>query len=102
LVCAAAVFPVFWGLYSKRFTGGAAVASSVAGLVAGMLFFPTTAVGYATGWIVDIGWATQLLVSFGSAMGVSLVIGLALTALARTSSSFDFDRLKDEVRLIPE
>ena len=102
LVCAATVFPVFWGLYSKRYSGGAAVASSVAGLVAGVLFFPTTAVPYAIGWIIDIDWATQLVVSFGVATGVSVLMGLALTALARTSSSFDFARLKDEVRLIRE
>lgn len=102
LVCAAAVFPVFWGLYSKRYSGGAAVVSSVAGLVAGVLFFPTTAVPYAIGWIIDIDWATQLVVSFGVATGVSVLMGLALTALPRTSSSFDFARLKDEVRLIRE
>lgn len=102
LVCAAALFPVFWGLYSRRFSGGAAVASSVAGLVAGILFFPTTAAPYLTGWIIDIDWATQLVVSFGFAMGVSIVLGLALTALARTSESFDFVRLRDDVRLIPE
>ena len=78
------------------------MASSVAGLVAGVLFFPTTAVPYAIGWIIDIDWATQLVVSFGVATAVSVLMGLALTALVRTSSSFDFARLKDEVRLIRE
>ena len=102
LVCAAAVFPVFWGLYSKRFSGGAAVASSVAGLAAGVLFFPTTEAPYLTGWIIDIDWATQLVVSFGVASVVSILLGLILTALARTSSHYEFARLRDEVRLIPE
>ena len=70
MVCAAVVFPVFWGLYSKRFGAWAAVVSSIIGLFAGTLFFPTPEAPYLTGWILDIGWATQLLVSFGFALGV--------------------------------
>ena len=56
MVCAAAVFPVFWGLYSGRFGGYAALASSVVGLVVGTLFFPTPEAPYLTGWIIDIDW----------------------------------------------
>ena len=105
MVCAAAVFPVFWGLYSKHFGGRAALASSVVGLVVGTLFFPTPEAPYLTGWIIDIGWATQLLVSFALALGASTLMSLALTALSRrikTAQEYDYSRLKDEVRLIPE
>ena len=105
MVCAAAVFPVFWGLYSKHFGGRAALASSVVGLVVGTLFFPTPEAPYLTGWIIDIGWATQLLVSFALALGASTLMSLALTALSRrikTAQEYDYSRLKEEVRLIPE
>ena len=104
MVCAAAVFPVFWGLYSERFGGSAALASSVVGLVVGTLFFPTPEWPYLTGWIVDIDWATQLAVSFGLALGASTLTSLGLTALSRlrTAPVYDFSHLKDRVRLIPE
>ena len=105
MVCAAAVFPVFWGLYSKHFGGAAALASSVVGLVAGTLFFPTPDPPYLTGWIIDIGWATQLVVSFGLALGASTLMSLVLTALSRrikTAPVYDYSELKDQVRLIPE
>ena len=105
MVCAAAVFPVFWGLYSGRFGGYAALASSVVGLVVGTLFFPTPEAPYLTGWIIDIDWATQLVVSFGLALGASTLVSLALTVLSRrirTARVYDYSQLKDQVRLIPE
>ena len=100
-----AVFPVFWGLYSERFGGRAALASSVVGLIVGTLFFPTPEAPYLTGWIIDIEWATQLVVSFGLALGASTVVSLALTALServKLAPVYDLSRLKDQVRLIPE
>ncbi len=105
LVCAAALFPVFWGLYSNRFGGRAALVSSLAGLIVGALFFPTPAAPYLTGWIIDIEWATQLLVSFGLALGVSTIITLALTLFSRqvgSAPAYDFAELRERVRLIPE
>ena len=105
MVCAAAVFPVFWGLYSPRFGGRAALASSVVGLVVGTLFFPTPEAPYLTGWIIDIDWATQLVVSFGLALGASTLVSLVLTVLSRqigTARVYDYSQLKDQVRLIPE
>ena len=105
MVCAAAVFPVFWGLYSERFGGRAALASSVVGLIVGTLFFPTPEAPYLTGWIIDIEWATQLVVSFGLALGASTAVSLALTALServKLAPVYDLSRLKDQVRLIPE
>ena len=105
LVCAAAVFPVFWGLYSKHFGGTSALASSVVGLLVGTMFFPTPDAPYLTGWIIDIEWATQLIVSFGLALGVSTLMSLMLTALSRkikATDEFDYSKLKDRVNLIPE
>ena len=98
MVCAAALFPVFWGLYSTRFTGGGALAASAAGLAAGTLFFPTPEAPYALGWIIDIGWASQLVVSFGAALGVSIVVSLILTAVSK--SAYDFSQIRQQVRLL--
>ena len=103
MVCSAVVFPVFWGLYSGRFSGGAALVSSAIGLVVGVLFFPTPEAPYLTGWIVDIDWATQLLVSFAFALGASAAASLAITVVAGSLGKlemFDFGRLRDQVRLI--
>ena len=105
MVCAAAVFPVFWGLYSRNFGGAAALASSVVGLIAGTLFFPTPEAPYAIGWIIDIDWATQLLTSFVLALGASTLVSLALTLVTKqvkAGQEYDYSQLKDRVRLIPE
>ena len=42
LLCSAAAFPVFYGLYSRRLSGMQAVISTVAGLVAGLYLFPAS------------------------------------------------------------
>ncbi len=104
MVCAAVMFPVFYGLYSGRFSGKAAVLGSLSGLVAGVLFFPTTAAPYLTGLIIDIDWATQLLVSFGAAFGVSVVVSLMSMMLPNvsnnTSEDYDYSELQTKVKLI--
>ena len=98
LVCAAAVFPVFFGLYSKRFGGGAALASSVAGLIVGTLFFPTPDF---TPWIA-IPLGGKFVVSFGTALGSSMVMSVLLSALSTRIRvpEFDFARLRERVHLI--
>ena len=103
MVCSAAVFPVFWGLYSRRFSGGAALVSSTIGLIAGVLFFPTPEAPYLMGWIIDIDWAGQLVASFAFALGASVVASLVITAAAGSLGRprlFDFARLREQVRLI--
>ena len=98
LVCAAAIFPVFFGLYSKNLTGTAALVSSLAGLIVGALFFPTS---NFEAWN-SIPESGRMVISFGSAVGVSTVIAVASTLLSTRSgaSTFDFARLKEQVRLI--
>ena len=99
MVCAAAVVPVFWGLYAPRFSGSDALTASALGLVAGILFFPTPEAPYLTGWIITIDFASQLLVSFAAALGVSIIASLVLTAL-RNRPEYDFAQLREQVRLI--
>src|SRR5690606_34306386 len=40
LLCCAAAFPVFFGLFSRRHNGTTAVAGAVCGLIAGLYMFP--------------------------------------------------------------
>ena len=101
LVCAAALFPVFWGLYSKRFGGNAALASCVVGLVVGALFFPNPDF---TPWL-DIPMAGRFVVSFGTALGASTLVSLVLTGLVKrvkATQEYDYSRLSERVRLIQE
>ena len=104
MVCAAVVFPVFYGLYSGRFSGKSAVLGSLSGLAAGILFFPTTAAPYLTGLIINIDWATQLLVSFGAAFGMSVLVSLISMLFLRlshnTSEDYDYSHLQTKVKLI--
>ena len=72
LVCAATVFPVFYGLFSPRVGQKTILISSIAGIIIGALFFPNS--NYE-GWI-SIPYAGRFLVSFGSAVGVSAVVCL--------------------------
>ena len=99
LVCAAAVFPVFFGMYSSRFGGNAALISALVGLVVGTLFFPTP--DFAA-WN-SIPLAGRPVVSFGSALGVSAVLSVAFAVVAGLTNAkarFDFSRLREQVRLI--
>lgn len=100
LVCSAAMFPVLWGLYSGRFTGNAALASSLAGLVVGALFFPKSDF---SPWWPDIFWAGKFLASFGFALGVSVVSSLLITAglsYFKVATVFDFSKLRERVLLM--
>ncbi len=99
LVCAAAIFPVFYGLYSKHLSGPAAMISALIGLIVGALFFPNPDFG---AWN-DIPGAGRLVISFGAALGVSGVLSIAFGLVARTlmpEAKFEFSRLREKVGLI--
>jgi Na+/proline symporter len=89
LVCAAAVFPVFLGLYSERYTGLAATASTLAGLFAGWLIFPNPSMTEGS-----------LFWSFVAALAVSVAVSLAAMALG--SRRFDLKSLAGSVRYIED
>ncbi len=77
LVCAAAVVPVFGGLFSTRLPPRAALLGTAAGLIAGGLLFPPP--GAAT---------PRLLPAFTAALLVPAVVALPLTLLVPDT---DFD-----------
>ena len=105
LVCAAIMFPVFFGMYEKHFSGTSSLLSCLAGLIAGVLFFPTPEAPYLTGWIIDIEWATQLIVSFGAALGTSSILSLVFSTNTRNREgaySFDFSSIRERVNLMSD
>ena len=99
LVCAAALFPVFYGLYSKRLAGPAAMVSALVGLVVGALFFPNP---NFEAWN-EIPGSGRFMISFGAALGVSGVLSIAFGLVVRImmpEATFDFSRLREKVGLI--
>jgi Na+/proline symporter len=60
LVCAGAIFPLFYGLYTRHHNGTTALAAAVCGILAGIPLFQSG----------------QLLLSFFAALGVSISISL--------------------------
>ncbi len=85
MVCAAAMVPVFAGLYAPRLPGGAAIIGTLAGLVAGAAYFPDP--GFTRG---------HLLTSFVLAAAVPAVV---VALLARSGRAFDFGILR--ARVVP-
>ncbi|MFQ3618194.1 MAG: Na+/proline symporter [Cyanobacteriota bacterium] len=94
LVCAGAVFPVLWGLYSRRIAGNTAFLSALAGIGAGALFFPKPDFAPWNG----LPFAGDLLVSFAVAIAVSAVVALVGSAIAPRAAQFDFATLGDRSR----
>ena len=91
LVCAAAAFPVFYGLYSERYTGLAAMLGTLAGLVAGAFVFPDPAMTRGS-----------LLGAFILATGVSVAVSLALTPWRSRRRAFDSESLARAGRRLGE
>ena len=74
LVCAAAVVPVFVGLWAKRLSGTWVLLAFVAALIPGVLFFPKSVVGEH--WLTfDVLGGQRFLTSYLLAVGISTLIG---------------------------
>ena len=98
LVCAAALFPVFFGMFARHFAGWAAFVSTVAGLVFGALFFPAPDFSPWNG----IPGAGNFLYSFGGALVVAAVLSIVFAVISKAANTepYDFNRLTEEVQLI--
>lgn len=90
LVCAAALVPVFGGLFSARITNGAAVAGTTAGLVVGGLLFPAPGAAQPA-----------LLPAFAAALFVPALVVGAVTLMS-DAPAFDFATLRHEVTTMEE
>ncbi|MBD1875320.1 Na+/proline symporter [Nodosilinea sp. FACHB-131] len=101
LVCAGALFPVLFGLYSRRLTGTMAFWSAVAAIATGALFFPRPDFSPWNG----LPFAGDLLVSFAAPIVVSTLICLAwiqLKAQGGKTKVFDFDIISRDIRAYGE
>jgi Na+/proline symporter len=98
LLAAATFGPLLAGLYTERLSGRAMLASGVAGLLVGLVFFPT-----ARGVLAGLAGAGALpapsfLYAFLGAAVVSL--GLAALATRVVPADYDLDRLSTEIRTL--
>lgn len=87
LFCSAAAFPVFFGLFNRRYNGRIAVVSTLAGLVAGITVFPGPGQPL-----------TYLLESFLLAACVPAVVSLILMRLMTSRTYYDLGKMKSMVR----
>ena len=96
LICAAVLFPMLYGLYSRHLTGVNAFASSVVGIVAGLLFFQKP--DFSPLFSVVPGSA-DLLHSFAAALITSTVVTLVWTTVVKqkgTAQIFNYDQLRTQ------
>lgn len=102
LVCSAAVFPVFFGMFARRLSDLGAAVAAVAGLAVGILFFPAPDM---TPWFHPAWLAIhpdfQLLASFCGALGVSAMVSIAWNAWAN-ARDYDFSILTRDVTLLTD
>lgn len=96
LICAAVLFPMLYGLYSRHLTGVNALTSSVVGMVAGLLFFqkPDFSPLFSA-----VPGSADLLHSFAAALITSTVVTLVWTAIAKqngTAQVFNYDQLRTQ------
>ncbi|MEO0394946.1 MAG: Na+/proline symporter [Cyanobacteria bacterium P01_A01_bin.137] len=96
LICAAVLFPMLYGLYSRHLTGVNAFVSSLIGMVAGLLFFQKPDFSPL---FPAVPGSPDLLLSFAAALITSAIITLVWTTLAKqrqTAQVFNYDRLRSK------
>ncbi len=92
LVCAAAVFPTFFGLYSSQFSGRSALLACIIGIVAGAAYFPDPA--FRGGLLLSpLFGLSNLLASFVVALFVPAVLSVLL---ALFDKKYDFNLLRTQ------
>jgi Na+/proline symporter len=97
LVCAGAIFPILYGLYSPKLTGTVAFWSALIGIAAGALFFPKP--DFSPWLAIPLGG--DLLVSFIVPVLVSVAIIFGWNAYAANTGRvkyFDFNQLQTRIR----
>lgn len=89
LLCSAAAYPVFAGLFNKHLNGRIAILSTLAGLIAGLALFPKPNQP-----------PTYLLESFLVAALVPIFISFLLTRIWPIKKAYDFSQLKTLIQNI--
>ena len=101
LVCAGALFPVLFGLYSRRLTGSMALWSTLIGIATGALFFPKPDF---SPWN-SLPFAGDLLVSFAMPIVISFLITtvwIQFKAQQGKTQAFDFNHLNQAIHAYGE
>lgn len=91
LFCSAAAFPVFFGLFNRRYDGTSALVSTVCGLFAGILLFPAPGAK-----------PEYLLESFLLAAFVPVLVSVVMLAARQAMPRFDFSALRAGIRDLDE
>ncbi|TEA74239.1 sodium:solute symporter family protein [Allopusillimonas ginsengisoli] len=91
LLCSAAAFPVFFGLFNRRHNGPVAVVATICGLIVGLWFFPAPGAK-----------PEYLLESFLLAALVPAVVIALLLRIQRSQVQFDFGMLGRTVRSLDD
>ncbi len=91
LVCVGAAFPVFYGMFAKRFSGKGALMASMAGIIMGAYFFPNPSF---TASVIPFSSYFSLFWSFLAALIASLIFSVFLGLFGKR---FDFGVLKKKV-----
>jgi len=93
LVCVGAAFPVFYGMYKRRFSGASALMASVIGIAVGASIFPnpsfTSGIFFPTYFSLFWSFLTALI----SSAILSVIFGFY-------SKKFDFEILKKKVSVL--
>jgi len=89
LLCSAAAFPVFFGLYSRRYDGFSASVSTLTGVVAGLLLFPAPDQP-----------SVYLLESFLLAAVTPVLVSLVLLRFRPNQAEYDLSRLDSLIRRV--
>ena len=103
LVCAAVLFPVFLGMFSKNFSPRSALISTIAGLLIGSLLFPASDfVGTWHNIPLFEFIPTGPLPSFGYALISSSILSVLFATFSNLNNTtpFDFKALNNKVDLI--
>lgn len=101
LVCAGALFPVLFGLYSRRLTGLIAFWSTLLGIGTGALFFPRPDFSPWNG----LPFSGDLLISFALPIAVSFLVSMIwiqVKAQQGETEVFDFNYLDKNIRAYDE
>ncbi len=91
LLCSAAAFPVFFGLFNRRYDGKTAVISTACGLVAGLLLFPG-----------PNAKPEYLLESFLLAAFVPVLVTLVVQCIRPSRPAFDFSDFKTSIQSLDD
>lgn len=101
LVCAAAAFPAFYGLYSSRISGKVSSVAFCLGILCGLLWFPTASFSTSiAGWLLfafHLGVPSFIQGNlFWSFVAATIIPAVFCILFGRLSTPYNFNQLKKQ------